>query len=105
MYTSSLPLYYELVIDSEDGADGDVDSGAPLRCLAAAAAAALVVCSGSCSSSSGSGGGGGGATRCAVLACRRAGLAGACLPALADCLSFRHLQRATPWTLAAWSPS
>ena len=45
---------------------------------------------------------------CAVLACRRAGLAGACLaclPALADCLPFRHLQRATPWTLAAWSPS
>lgn len=28
MYATSLPLYYELVISSDDGADGNVDSGA-----------------------------------------------------------------------------
>ena len=53
MYTSSLPLYYELVIDSEDGANGDVDSGAP-PCGGVQLSAAVVACSsGSSSSSSG----------------------------------------------------
>jgi hypothetical protein len=27
MYTSSLPLYCELVVDSEEGQEGDVDAG------------------------------------------------------------------------------
>ena len=79
MYTSSLPLYYKLVIDSDDGADGDVDSGAPLRCLAtaaaaAAAAAALVVCSGVVQRR----------RRCHTLCC--AGRCSAALPRLPACL-------------------